>query len=83
MYYTQEQIDRANQADLVLFLQSQREPLERAGHDRLSLLLYRRLNRRPIPYHHLSKRRNQLVGCASFFWEGYPRGSPTQKKGKH
>ena len=27
MYYTQEQIDRANQADLVLFLQSQGEPL--------------------------------------------------------
>ena len=31
MYYTQEQIDRANRADLVLFLQSQGEPLERAG----------------------------------------------------
>ena len=28
LYYTQEQIDRANQADLVLFLQSQGEPLE-------------------------------------------------------
>ncbi len=32
-YYTQEQIDRANQADLVLFLQSQGEPLERAGQE--------------------------------------------------
>ena len=45
MYYTQEQIDRANQADLVLFLQSQGEPLERAGqeyrwkrHDSLTVL---------------------------------------------
>ena len=33
MYYTQEQIDRANQANLVLFLQSQGEPLERAGQE--------------------------------------------------
>ena len=33
MYYTQEQIDRANQADLVLFLQSQGEQLERAGQE--------------------------------------------------
>ena len=33
LYYTQEQIDRANQADLVLFLQSQGEPLERAGQE--------------------------------------------------
>ena len=33
MYYTQEQIDRANQADLVLFLQSQGEPLEHAGQE--------------------------------------------------
>ena len=33
MYYTQEQIDRANRADLVLFLQSQGEPLERAGQE--------------------------------------------------
>ena len=33
MYYTQEQIDRANQTDLVLFLQSQGEPLERAGQE--------------------------------------------------
>ena len=31
MYYTQEQIDRANQADLVSFLQSQGEQLIRAG----------------------------------------------------
>ena len=30
MYYTQEQIDRANQADLVSFLQSQGEQLTRA-----------------------------------------------------
>ena len=30
MYYTQEQIDRANQADLVSFLQSQGEQLIRA-----------------------------------------------------
>jgi len=44
MYYTQEQIDRANQADLVAFLQSQGERLERAGqeyrwkrHDSLTL----------------------------------------------
>ena len=29
MYYTQEQIDRANQADLVSFLQSQGEQLTR------------------------------------------------------
>ncbi len=33
MYYTQEQIDRANQADLVSFLQSQGEQLTRAGHE--------------------------------------------------
>ena len=31
MYYTQEQIDRANQTDLVSFLQSQGEQLTRAG----------------------------------------------------
>ena len=30
MYYTQEQIDRANQADLVSFLQSHGEQLTRA-----------------------------------------------------
>ena len=30
MYYTQEQVDRANQADLVSFLQSQGEQLTRA-----------------------------------------------------
>ena len=33
MYYTQEQIDRANQADLVSFLQSQGEQLIRAGNE--------------------------------------------------
>ena len=33
MYYTQEQIDRANQADLVSFLQSQGEQLIRAGQE--------------------------------------------------
>ena len=33
MYYTQEQIDRANEADLVSFLQSQGEQLERAGRE--------------------------------------------------
>ena len=33
MYYTQEQIDRANQADIVSFLQSQGEQLTRAGQD--------------------------------------------------
>ena len=33
MYYTQEQIDRANRADLVSFLRSQGEQLERAGHE--------------------------------------------------
>lgn len=31
MYYTQEQIDRANQADLVSFLQGRGEQLTRAG----------------------------------------------------
>ena len=31
MYYTQEQIDRANQADLVSFLQSQGEQIGRAS----------------------------------------------------
>ena len=31
MYYTQEQMDRANQANLVSFLQSQGEQLIRAG----------------------------------------------------
>jgi len=31
MNYTQDQIDRANQTDLVAFLQAQGEPLERAG----------------------------------------------------
>ena len=33
MYYTQEQIDRANQADLVSFLQSLGEQLTRAGNE--------------------------------------------------
>ena len=33
MYYTQEQVDRANQADLVSFLQSQGEQLTRAGNE--------------------------------------------------
>ena len=33
MYFSQEQIDRANQADLVSFLQSQGEQLERAGNE--------------------------------------------------
>ena len=33
MYYTQDQIDRANQADLVSFLQSQGEQLTRAGQE--------------------------------------------------
>ena len=33
MYYTQEQIDRANQADLISFLQSQGEQLTRAGNE--------------------------------------------------
>ena len=33
LYYTQEQIDRANQADLVSFLQSQGEQLTRAGQE--------------------------------------------------
>ena len=33
MYYTQEQIDRANQADIVSFLQSQGEQLTRAGQE--------------------------------------------------
>ncbi len=33
MYYTQKQIDRANQADLVSFLQSQGEQLKRAGNE--------------------------------------------------
>ena len=33
MFYTQEQIDRANQADLVSFLQSQGEQLTRAGNE--------------------------------------------------
>ena len=33
MYYTQQQIDRANQADLVSFLQSQGEQLTRAGNE--------------------------------------------------
>lgn len=33
LYYTQEQIDRANQADLVSFLQSQGEQLTRAGNE--------------------------------------------------
>ena len=33
MYYTQEQIDRANQADLISFLQGQGEQLTRAGQE--------------------------------------------------
>nr|WP_278748471.1 hypothetical protein [Bifidobacterium catenulatum] len=33
MYYIQEQIDQANQADLVLFLQSQGKQLTRAGQE--------------------------------------------------
>ena len=33
MYYTQDQVDRANQADLVSFLQSQGEQLTRAGNE--------------------------------------------------
>ena len=36
MYYTQEQIDRANQADLISFLQSQGEQLTRAGNESVS-----------------------------------------------
>ena len=45
MYYTQEQIDRANQADLVLFLQSQGEQLTRAGQE----YRWKRHARRPKP----------------------------------
>ena len=33
MTYTKEQIDRANQTDLVSFLQAQGEQLERAGQE--------------------------------------------------
>ena len=33
MYYTQEQIDRANQADIVSFLQGRGEQLTRAGNE--------------------------------------------------
>ena len=33
MYYTQEQIDRANAADLVSFLQGQGEQFTRAGNE--------------------------------------------------
>ncbi len=33
MYYTQEQIDRANQTNLVSFLQAQGEQLARAGNE--------------------------------------------------
>ena len=40
MYYTQEQRDRANQADLVSFLQSQGEQLTRAGNEYRCCLLY-------------------------------------------
>ena len=54
MYYTQEQIDRANQADLVSFLQSQGEQLTRAGqeyrwkrHDSLTVRSRWSLNRPP------------------------------------
>ena len=46
MYYTQEQIDRANQADLVSFLQSQGEQLTRAGNP-CTLTRYDRLMCRP------------------------------------
>ena len=59
MYYTQEQIDRANQADLVSFLQSQGEQLTRAGneyrwkrHDSLTVRgnkWYRHSQSRPAP----------------------------------
>ena len=41
MYYTQEQIDRANQADLVSFLQGRGEQLTRAGQE------YRQVDPRP------------------------------------
>ena len=37
MYYTQEQIDRANQADLVSFLQSQGEQLTPVSYTHLTL----------------------------------------------
>ena len=39
MYYTQEQIDRANQADIVSFLQSQGEQLTRAGQEVKAIFL--------------------------------------------
>ena len=64
MYYTQEQIDRANQADIVSFLQSQGEQLTRAGneyrwkrHDSLTV----RGNKwyRPVSYTHLDVYKRQ------------------------
>lgn len=56
MYFTQEQVDRANQADLASFLQAQGEQLERIGaeyhwkrHDRLTV-------RENKWYHHSQRR---------------------------
>ena len=60
MYYTQEQIDRANQADLVSFLQSQGEQLTRAGqeyrwkrHDSLTVRGNKWYRHSPVSYTHL------------------------------
>ncbi len=44
MYYTQEQIDRANQADLVSFLQGQGEQLTRAWQEGIPLETARQLD---------------------------------------
>ena len=66
MYYTQEQIDRANQADLVSFLQSQGEQLTRAGqeyrwkrHDSLTVRGNKWYRHSPVSYTHLDVYKRQ------------------------
>ena len=56
MYFSQEQIDRANQADLVSFLQSQGEQLTRAGNE------YRW---KPVSYTHLTLPTNTALWWAA------------------
>ena len=68
MYYTQEQIDRANQADLVSFLQSQGEQLTRAGneyrwkrHDSLTVRGNKWYRHSPVSYTHLREWRTYFL----------------------
>ena len=72
MYYTQEQIDRANQADLVSFLQGRGEQLTRAGqeyrwkrHDSLTIRgnKWYRHSQSTVSYTHLDVYKRQPLEC--------------------